>query len=271
MKTDPIIKAVGIEKGAEPYLAKKGGRVLDYHVVSYLAKGRGFFEDRRTPRTPVVAGQVIYQFPGEWHCFDPDPGTRWDEYWVLFDGQRAAEFLGPLLPPRQGVFQAGLGSPLIETWRELHDIWFFKQPGYSEYALFLLHRILVELHLPRKRFHLRKPDTVVARAEHRMRFTLEHGETAFDIRAFARGEQLSYEHFRKRFRREAGLSPKRYHLDLKIQRARELLLNPRRTVKEVADTLGFDDPYYFSRLFKKKVGQSPERYREQHYRTGHKV
>ncbi|MDV7341261.1 helix-turn-helix transcriptional regulator [Terasakiella sp. A23] len=52
------------------------------------------------------------------------------------------------------------------------------------------------------------------------------------------------------------------HLYL-LDEAKNLLLQPDKTVAEVAYQLGFDYPQYFSRLFKKKIGQSPKEYREQ--------
>lgn len=51
---------------------------------------------------------------------------------------------------------------------------------------------------------------------------------------------------------------KQYIIELKLQKAEEYLLNePGITIIEVADKLGYDDPYYFSRLFKKYKGLSP--------------
>jgi len=52
------------------------------------------------------------------------------------------------------------------------------------------------------------------------------------------------------------------HLYL-IDEAKNLLLTPKVTISETAYKLGFDSPQYFSRLFKKKVGQSPSEYRDQ--------
>ena len=51
------------------------------------------------------------------------------------------------------------------------------------------------------------------------------------------------------------------HLYL-IDEAKNILLNPNKTVSEVAYQLGFEYPPYFSRLFKKKEGISPTEYRE---------
>jgi AraC-like DNA-binding protein len=77
----------------------------------------------------------------------------------------------------------------------------------------------------------------------------------------ARELNVSYSRFRALFRRCTGLSPAQYHLQLRIRRACELLEGSALRIKEVADRLGFESPYYFSRLFKKKTGVSPEAWR----------
>ncbi len=55
------------------------------------------------------------------------------------------------------------------------------------------------------------------------------------------------------------------HLQLYlIDKAKNILLNPNKSVSEVAYELGFEYPQYFSRLFKKKEGLSPSEYREKY-------
>ena len=53
------------------------------------------------------------------------------------------------------------------------------------------------------------------------------------------------------------------HLHI-IDEAKNILLQPNKTVSEVAYELGFEYPAYFSRLFKKKEGMSPSKYREKY-------
>jgi YesN/AraC family two-component response regulator len=53
------------------------------------------------------------------------------------------------------------------------------------------------------------------------------------------------------------------HLHI-IDEAKNILLQPNKTVSDVAYELGFEYPAYFSRLFKKKEGMSPSKYREKY-------
>ena len=66
--------------------------------------------------------------------------------------------------------------------------------------------------------------------------------------------------FRRLFGQYMGMSPVQYRNQMRISRARKLLIYDSATVDEVSRTLGFEDAAYFSRLFKKKVGCSPSRY-----------
>jgi transcriptional regulator GlxA family with amidase domain len=63
------------------------------------------------------------------------------------------------------------------------------------------------------------------------------------------------------FKEYTGISPHQYHLDLKIMRAKELILTTDKNIKEISYELGFQSIHYFSRLFKKKAGQNPSELR----------
>jgi AraC-like DNA-binding protein len=68
------------------------------------------------------------------------------------------------------------------------------------------------------------------------------------------------------FRRFDRQSPYQYLLRLKMTHAAERLLAPDSSVKQVADLLGFDDRFHFSRVFKRVIGVSPGQYARTHYR-----
>lgn len=63
------------------------------------------------------------------------------------------------------------------------------------------------------------------------------------------------------FKREFGLSPHEYSLNLKLEQAKKLLRNTTLMVREIAEYLGFCDAHYFSYIFKHKTGKTPLEYR----------
>jgi AraC family transcriptional regulator of arabinose operon len=81
------------------------------------------------------------------------------------------------------------------------------------------------------------------------------------LEEFAREAGLSVSHFSELFRGQVHQSPLSYFTQLKIRAACRLLDLTGKSVKVVAMETGYSDPYYFSRVFKKVMGVSPEKYR----------
>ena len=81
------------------------------------------------------------------------------------------------------------------------------------------------------------------------------------VPALARLANLSPSHFFAVFKKRTGFAPKDFFIRLKIQRACDILQATDLCVKEVAAKLGYEDPFYFSRLFKSVNGVAPTDYR----------
>ena len=62
------------------------------------------------------------------------------------------------------------------------------------------------------------------------------------------------------------MTPMQYILSLRISNAQVLLEQANYTVTEIAAIVGYDNPLYFSRIFKKQLGVSPQQYRQQSLR-----
>ncbi len=74
---------------------------------------------------------------------------------------------------------------------------------------------------------------------------------------------LSTQFFRRLFKNEVGVSPKRYVIKKRIDKACALLLYSKISVNEIAELTGYSDRYHFSREFKKQKGVSPAKYRKE--------
>jgi len=75
---------------------------------------------------------------------------------------------------------------------------------------------------------------------------------------------LSVSHFSSLFKKSTGLTYLNYVNQLRIQKAKELLLVPETKIYEVADQVGFVSLPYFNRVFKQLVGTTPLEFRKRH-------
>ena len=73
---------------------------------------------------------------------------------------------------------------------------------------------------------------------------------------------ISTVHFRRIFERFYGTSPKKYIISLKLLRARELLSATDMKISEIADAVGFENAYYFSKLMREQSGMTPSEMRK---------
>ena len=73
---------------------------------------------------------------------------------------------------------------------------------------------------------------------------------------------ISEVYFRKLFTKHFGVSPKQYIIDLRIQKAKQLLAEGAMSASAVSNECGFSNPYHFCRLFKQHTGSTPTEYRK---------
>lgn len=81
------------------------------------------------------------------------------------------------------------------------------------------------------------------------------------VEELAKAVGMSPSHLAHLFKNQTGYSPVRFHLLLRIKRARQLLLASNKKIKEIATEIGFRNPYHFSTSFRNVVGCSPIEYR----------
>lgn len=93
-------------------------------------------------------------------------------------------------------------------------------------------------------------------------FVLKHyTEPNFTVAEIAEFAGLSEVHIRRIFKNSVNCSPIAYINYLKIEKAKNLLRSSNYSIAETAESVGINDPYYFSRFFKKSTGMSPTDYR----------
>ncbi len=82
------------------------------------------------------------------------------------------------------------------------------------------------------------------------------------ISKYAAASDVSETHFNVLFKKWSGITPVKYRNKLRISHAQTLLKNSNLTINQIANLTGFEDPFYFSRVFKNITGISPRDYRK---------
>jgi transcriptional regulator GlxA family with amidase domain len=100
-----------------------------------------------------------------------------------------------------------------------------------------------------------------ARIEQCVAYMSQHLNRPLQVATLAARVSISPSHFFALFKRRIGLAPMDYFTRLRMERAGQLLESTSLSVKEVAAELGYDDPFYFSRVFKSINQLAPSDYR----------
>jgi AraC-like DNA-binding protein len=115
----------------------------------------------------------------------------------------------------------------------------------------------------------RTPSTKPCAILRSLEYIDSHYTEVFPITALSRMEGLSYSRYHDVFVAEMGVSPRRYITRLRLRHACELLCGTDMSIAQIGMQVGYDDPSFFSKLFKKEIGISPLRYREQNSESAH--
>jgi len=240
----------------------KRGRVLSEYQLVYITRGGGVFESRRAGQQKIGAGDVFLLFPGRWHRYRPDPETGWDEHWIGFDGTYAEQVMSHFFPTDQPVLSVGHDEELLRLFQSVPELMQSAPTGFRQMmagntvaTLARVRALAMSKDVPGDR-HAQKIQEACL-------FLLEHAAQNVDLKALARRLGYSYSRFRTLFKEETGLSPRQYQIEIRINRARDLLTQSDQTITQIADRLGFYSVYYFSRFFKEKTGIPPSAYRKQ--------
>lgn len=107
-----------------------------------------------------------------------------------------------------------------------------------------------------------KTDTKDDRIQTILAYMRKHICDRLDIDSLADRVCMSKDHFIRVFKRETGDTPNAYIIKRKIERSQLALITTNSSVKEIANSVGYEDHSYFNKLFKKNVGVAPLQYRE---------
>ncbi len=237
------------------------GRILQEFQLVYITKGSGQFVSRHCPIRPISEGSVFFLFPGEWHSYQPEKETGWESYWLGFDGLQAAKLLeSKLISPENPVVEIGYDEEIVSLCNKILEISKSEHPAFQQFLSGMLVHLLAYF-LYREKNKSWSDKEVLTKMEKARLIMREKFNTSISPEDIARMLNMSYTWFRRMFKQYTGLAPAQYLMQLKIQKAKELLTLSDLPIKEIAIELGYESIDYFSTSFKRQTQLTPGEFR----------
>lgn len=237
------------------------GRVLREYQLVYITKGRGLFSSDFTLEKQVCKGRLMILYPGQWHTYRPMLQTGWNEYYIGFEGPIIdAVVKNSFLTREQQILEVGINEELVSLFIRALEVAETDKISAQQYLSgIVLHMIGMILSISKNKvFEMDDADQKIEQAKIIMN---ENVFKNVDPEEVAMRLNISYSWFRKVFKEYTGYAPAKYFQELKLRKAKQLLVGTSQSVKEISFMLGYQSTEYFFSFFKKHTGLTPLEYR----------
>lgn len=259
---DLYITHIGHFPGAKGHFRNRFKGSSQY-IFIYCRNGKGWIkiDHQKFHLKENEAFVIPPNTPCSYGSSDQDP---WDNYWVHFIGENASLYSPPCgevinLKPSKNTRT----EERMELFEEmLQNMENYNNFDHVLYANICLKYFLTTIrHLQSYRVKFNQP--VVDYYGKAMAFFKNNLHRRVSLNELSEVCDCSTSHLHKLFMKRLHCAPMECFIQMKIQRACRYLADSNQKVKAIALLMGYDDPYYFSRLFTKYMGKSPVQYRKE--------
>jgi len=257
------VASIGSYPKAKQHFTKRR-HGLNENFLFYCVDGYGFFE---------LNGEKYQVGPNEFfilpqnveHAYGSSANDPWSIYWIHFGGNSLPTFNE--MHTVKEHFRPAHAKENGEAIALFNRLYNTLKLGFSIdnllFANFCLSQFL-SLFIYNSRHYptaqSTRPDTVDTAILYMQKNVTE----MLTLKDISTHSNYSVSRFSNLFKQKTGYAPMDYFMQMKIQQACQQLDFTDKSIKEIALTLGFDDPYYFSKRFKQVTGMPPVKYRSTH-------
>ena len=234
---------------------------IDYQLL-YIVSGKAHFYFNGTERI-VQAGRMVLIPPRMEQRYEYFGEERPEVYWVHFTGSDVKNILRKYeIPMGDPIFYSGASSVYSYIFKEMINELQTCRTGYEELLAMYLQQIFLLVQRTRQE---RKPTVttyIQEEMEYARRYFNEHYNEPISIQEYAESRNMSVCYFQRNFKQLVNHTPMQYLLTIRVNNAASLLETTDYSMAEIAAIVGYEDPLYFSRVFRKIKGMSPTEYRK---------
>jgi len=244
----------------------KTAKNTEDYVLIYCVTGSGHCETQQG-NFQLQINQFMLLAPKESYNYSADSNHQSEIHCLHFNGKMINE-LDETLDFKKFAKPVDftLDSQLTDSWKE---ILLSLSKGFTDeniaYANLCLYRLISFFLFPgqdqKSNQELEKEKGKEDQLDQSINFMKANVHKRLCVDEIAETFRYSPSHYSVLFKQKTGLSPIEYFIRIKIQRATELLTNSNLIVKEIAWELGYEDPFYFTRIFKKVTGKTPREFK----------
>lgn len=235
---------------------KFGPAVREYYLIHFVRSGKGIFSQGKKEYR-LSPGQCFLIRPDEITCYRADETDPWHYVWIAFSGEFASSFLDSAGLENRCVFENDRIAGLFEELYHQIDGCMLDIRQNEFAMLSVLYAIFAAL--PQKTLLTEPGEQYVLKVENYVSKTISD---PISVQSLADYCGLERHYLCRVFKRRTGRTLQEYALDCKMRRARELLLSSALSIGDVSRSVGYEDVYNFSKMFKKRFGLAPKRLRD---------
>lgn len=231
----------------------------DYQLL-YVGAGKAWFTiDGKA--VEVLSGNMVLYEPHQYQQYAYYLEDKPEVFWLHFTGSDAAPLLNQAGFGESRILYTGVSSTYRELFLSVIRELQLPRPCSQELAALHLRQLLLLLKRLKDEGGFRKTE-FQKEMERAVLYFHENLSKNIEIDRYAEELHMSTCWFIRSFKQYAGMPPLKYLTFIRINKARELLESTGYGVGEIGNIVGYDNPLYFSRIFKKQTGFSPAEYRK---------
>lgn len=235
---------------------------LDWQIL-YIASGKAHFYFNGVKEI-VTAGYMVIYRPKEEQRYYYYGTDHTEVYWIHFTGGNVKNIIRSYgIPDDVHVIHTRTSLEYKKIFTQIIQELKLCKEDYEELLVCYLKHLLILLHRQINVKPKGKTPALMEEMNVAVRFFHENYNKPICIEEYAADHNMSVSWFIRNFKEYTQMTPTQYILSLRISNAQTLLESTNYNVTEIADIVGYDNPLYFSRIFKKQNGMSPSEFRKQ--------